>query len=97
MLCALELVGELLNMAGEARGVDIRVGFEIGGTFTDVLVSVSTGEIFAFKVLSTPEQIAQHVVRCVQQVETAYGVILTNDLQVDEAATRCRREKADSA
>jgi N-methylhydantoinase A len=48
--------------------VDIRVGFDIGGTFTDILVSASTGEMFAFKVLSTPAQIAQHVVRCVQQV-----------------------------
>jgi N-methylhydantoinase A/oxoprolinase/acetone carboxylase beta subunit len=55
-------------MADEAHVVNIRVGFDIGGTFTDILVSASTGEIFAFKVLSTPEQIAQHVVRSVQQV-----------------------------
>jgi N-methylhydantoinase A len=55
-------------MAEEAHPVNVRVGFDIGGTFTDILVSASTGEVFAFKVLSTPEHIAQHVVRSVQHV-----------------------------
>jgi N-methylhydantoinase A len=52
----------------EPDPVGIRVGFDIGGTFTDILIAASTGEIFAFKVLSTPDEIALHVVRCVRDV-----------------------------
>ena len=46
----------------------IRVGFDVGGTFTDILISASTGEIYTFKVLSEPQEIAQHVAACIRDV-----------------------------
>ena len=38
--------------------VTVRVGFDIGGTFTDVIIAASTGQLFVFKVLSTAQEVA---------------------------------------
>ncbi len=45
----------------------LRVAFDVGGTFTDVVISVSTGQVLRYKVLTLPDSIGSIVAQCVQQ------------------------------
>ena len=55
-----------------AAAVAYRVGIDIGGTFTDIVLMSSSGDIFSFKTLTTPEDfgrgIAAGILRLLQMV-----------------------------
>jgi N-methylhydantoinase A/oxoprolinase/acetone carboxylase beta subunit len=44
----------------------MRVGFDIGGTFTDIIVHADDGRVFTSKVLSLLERVGEDVVAFVQ-------------------------------
>ncbi len=44
---------------------DIRVGFDVGGTFTDIIVAEAGGAIHTYKILSTPDEIGRNVASCI--------------------------------
>ena len=46
----------------------MRVGFDIGGTFTDVIVLGDDGQLTTAKVLSLLDRIGEDIVGCVRQV-----------------------------
>lgn len=43
----------------------LRVAFDTGGTFTDVLIAARDGRLFAYKILTLPDSIGADVNRCV--------------------------------
>ena len=48
----------------------MRVGFDIGGTFTDVIVLGDDGQLTTAKVLSLLDRVGEDIVACVQQAST---------------------------
>ena len=55
---------DMLNSPG------LRVAFDIGGTFTDVLIA-SDAEVFQFKILTLPESVGDDVRACIESAEKA--------------------------
>jgi N-methylhydantoinase A len=53
---------------GGRDAIGVYVGFDIGGTFTDILICTSDGDVRSFKVLSTSEHIARRVGECIREV-----------------------------
>jgi len=48
--------------------VALRIGIDIGGTFTDlVALDEATGAVVDTKALSTPQDLLQGILRCVDQ------------------------------
>lgn len=43
----------------------LRVAFDIGGTFTDVVIAGSNGRLFTYKILTLPDSVGADVGRCV--------------------------------
>src|SRR5215831_3451537 len=43
----------------------LRVAFDIGGTFTDVVVAGANGRLFTYKILTLPDSVGADVGRCV--------------------------------
>lgn len=54
-------------MASAQLPAEVKIGVDIGGTFTDV-VSVVDGKMFFLKVASTPGELGRAVVECVRRV-----------------------------
>lgn len=48
-------------------GIQMRVGFDIGGTFTDVIVLGDDGRLTTAKVLSLLDRVGEDIVACVQR------------------------------
>jgi N-methylhydantoinase A len=44
----------------------LRVAFDVGGTFTDVVIATESGEILTYKILALPDTIGADVGRCVE-------------------------------
>ena len=49
----------------------MRVGFDIGGTFTDVIVLGDDGQLTTAKVLSLLDRVGEDIVGCVRQASTS--------------------------
>ena len=66
---SLEKSGDLVTFSSRKKpGVWLRVGIDIGGTFTDFVISnPGTGELHSFKLLSTPDNPAQAVLTGLSQ------------------------------
>ena len=45
--------------------ISLQVAFDVGGTFTDVVISVSDGQILQYKVLVEPDSIGTEVAKCI--------------------------------
>ena len=45
-------------------GLPLRVAFDIGGTFTDVIIT-GDGRLFTYKILTIPEDLGRDVATCV--------------------------------
>ena len=56
-----------MAISSKPDAVSLRVAFDVGGTFTDVLVSASDGQVLKYKILTLPESIGQGVAQCVVQ------------------------------
>jgi N-methylhydantoinase A len=66
----------------EKSGEQIRIGIDIGGTFTDfVIFSKDTGPIYSFKVLSTPHNPAHAVLNGLKQLS------ISNKIQIIHGST----------
>jgi N-methylhydantoinase A len=60
--------GSSPRAAGGAIAVALRIGIDIGGTFTDlVALDEATGAVVNAKALSTPRELLEGVLRCVDQ------------------------------
>ena len=55
-------------------GREFRIGVDIGGTFTDLVLATSTGTVTAFKVASDPVDPASGVLRALEAAATAHGL-----------------------
>src|SRR5215469_15046820 len=51
----------------------LRVAFEVGGTFIDVVIAAADGPILTYKILALPDTIGPDVGRCVQDAMTRCG------------------------
>ncbi|MDE0234600.1 MAG: hydantoinase/oxoprolinase family protein [bacterium] len=58
-----------LRPPGEAR-----IGVDVGGTFTDVVVTSTGGEIYTYKLLSTPRDFSEGVVDGIREIIESHGV-----------------------
>jgi N-methylhydantoinase A len=52
----------------------LRVAFDVGGTFTDVVIAGANGPILTYKILALPDTIGTDVGRCVQDALTRHNV-----------------------
>ena len=59
-----------------------RIGIDVGGTFTDLFLSSSAGEMESFKVLSTPKDPSLGLLRGLESIADAKG------LSLEELTTR---------
>ena len=48
---------------------DLRVAFDIGGTFTDVVIAGSDGQLFTYKILTLPDSVGADVGGCIADTE----------------------------
>jgi len=51
-----------------------RIGVDVGGTFTDVVVTSASGDIFTYKLLSTPRDFSEGVVDGIGEIIKAHGI-----------------------
>src|SRR5215471_10574813 len=51
----------------------VRIGVDVGGTFTDLVVAVGTGAVSVFKVPSTPADPAEGVLRALDVAAQSFG------------------------
>lgn len=54
-----------MDASAKNGGVSLRVAFDVGGTFTDVVISSSNGQVLKYKILTLPESIGAGVAGCV--------------------------------
>ncbi len=47
-------------------GSPLRVAFDVGGTFTDVVLAGEEGHLFTYKILTLPESLGRDVGRCIE-------------------------------
>ena len=73
----------------------MRIGFDIGGTFTDVIVVGDDGHLSTTKVLSLLDRIGEDIVRCVSQVDTqaqvesfVHGTTIASNAVIEETTAR---------
>ncbi len=51
-----------------------RIGVDVGGTFTDVVVTNAGGDIYTYKLLSTPRDFSEGVVDGIREIIESHGV-----------------------
>ena len=73
----------------------MRIGFDIGGTFTDVIVVGDDGRLFTTKVLSLLDQIGEDIVRCVHEVDAqaqvegfVHGTTIASNAVIEDTTAR---------
>ncbi len=49
--------------------VSLRVAFDIGGTFTDVVIAGADGQLLTYKILTLPDSVGADVGRCIADAE----------------------------
>jgi N-methylhydantoinase A len=50
----------------DAGCINLRVAFDIGGTFTDVIIAADAGQLFRYKILTLPNSIGADVRACIE-------------------------------
>ena len=71
----------------EAGGVSYRVGVDIGGTFTDVVLLGTDGSVDTLKVLSTPPDYATGVIEGIEQARAAHRLATAQLTGIVHAST----------
>ena len=73
----------------------MRIGFDIGGTFTDVIVVGDDGRLFTTKVLSLLDRVGEDIVRCVHEVDAqaqvegfVHGTTIASNAVIEETTAR---------
>lgn len=72
-----------MSTRGEKQSERYRIGVDVGGTFTDLVIASTSGEMKVHKVSTVTSDPAQGVMRAVGQAAEAKG------LRVDELLQRC--------
>ncbi len=63
-----------MSGTGPRLSEESRIGVDVGGTFTDVVVTSTSGDIYTYKLLSTPRDFSQGVVEGIRQIIESQGV-----------------------
>ena len=84
----------------------IRIGADVGGTFTDVVAIDAAGRVWTHKILSTPPDFEQAVLEAVAQLlraadsagaavtEVAHGTTVATNAVLEHRGRRCRRHSS---
>ena len=76
------------NDVGKAAGPGYRVGIDIGGTFTDLVVhSIDGGTLFSLKVLTTPDDPSRAVFDGLRALKDVSGIELAEVVVIVHATT----------
>ncbi|HXC41395.1 MAG TPA: hydantoinase/oxoprolinase family protein, partial [Burkholderiales bacterium] len=65
--------GDARSKSGSSSESGPRSGFDIGGTFTDIVVAAPGGELLTYKILSIPDTIGVEVGKCLQDALKRLG------------------------
>ena len=63
-----------MSASGLRPPVESRIGVDVGGTFTDVVVTSTSGDIYTYKLLSTPGDFSEGVVEGIREIIESHGV-----------------------
>ncbi len=73
----------------------MRIGFDIGGTFTDVIVVDDDGRLFTTKVLSLLDRVGEDIVQCVREVDAqaqvegfVHGTTIASNAVIEDTTAR---------
>ena len=73
----------------------MRIGFDIGGTFTDVIVVGDDGRLFTTKVLSLLDRVGEDIVQCVREVDAqaqvegfVHGTTIASNAVIEDTTAR---------
>ena len=76
-----------MSASGLRPPVESRIGVDVGGTFTDVVVTGTGGEIYTYKLLSTPRDFSEGVVDGIREIIESHGVIPADTRDVVHGST----------
>ena len=63
-----------MSDSGPRLPEESRIGVDVGGTFTDVVVTSRSGDIYTYKLLSTPRDFSEGVVDGIREIIESHGV-----------------------
>ncbi|MCE2527473.1 MAG: hydantoinase/oxoprolinase family protein [Actinomycetia bacterium] len=63
-----------MSPSGQQPPQESRIGVDVGGTFTDVVVTSQGGDIFTYKLLSTPRDFSEGVVEGIGEIIRSHGI-----------------------
>ena len=63
-----------MNASVTGLPAESRIGVDVGGTFTDVVVTTTSGDIHTYKLLSTPHDFSEGVVDGIREIIESHGV-----------------------
>ena len=63
-----------MTASGTSLPEESRIGIDVGGTFTDVVVASAGGDIYTHKLLSTPHDFSKGVVEGVRGIVETHGI-----------------------
>ena len=73
----------------------MRIGFDIGGTFTDVIVVGDDGRLFTTKVLSLLDRVGEDIVQCAREVDVqaqvegfVHGTTIASNAVIEDTTAR---------
>ncbi len=73
----------------------MRIGFDIGGTFTDIIVVGDDGHLSTTKVLSLLDRVGEDIVRCVSEVDAqaqvegfVHGTTIASNAVIEDTTAR---------
>ena len=68
-------------------GAHYRLGVDIGGTFTDIVLVAPNGQIYNKKVSSTEDDYARGILEGIEKVLVAFGLTDVNITEVTQGTT----------
>ena len=63
-----------MSASGPRLPEELRIGVDVGGTFTDVVITSASGDIYTYKLLSTPRDFSEGVVEGIHEIIESHGI-----------------------
>ena len=63
-----------MSAPGPRLPEESRIGVDVGGTFTDVVVTSRSGDIYTYKLPSTPQDFSEGVIEGIREIIESHGV-----------------------
>ena len=63
-----------MSASGSRLPEESRIGVDVGGTFTDVVVTSRSGDIYTYKLPSTPQDFSEGVIAGIREIIESHGV-----------------------